>query len=141
MNLGYRVFIVHDDCVTAISQKTFNDFFFRHMKSLSKYANQTLKIAVVIYTLEKKKPKEIIRVDCQLIRVDDSGGIDEEFEQNRMRLVANKLDDMFATGPAKIVSHGSVVNAVRKFDDRRHEHHYPNLSGPAHKRILNALFK
>lgn len=141
MNLGHRVFVVNNDTVTSISQKAFNDFYLRHKESLPQFANQTLNIAVVIYTLDKKKPKEIVRIDYQLMRVNGSGGIDEEFEHDAMRLVANKLDDMFGVVSAEVVSCGSVVNAVRKFDDRRHEHHHPNLSGPAHKRILEALFK
>lgn len=141
MNFGYRVFVVNDDAITSISQKAFNDFYLRHMKSLPQFANQTLNIAVVIYTLEKKKPKEIIRIDCQLMKVDGNGGIDEEFERDGMRLVANRLDDIFDVKPAETVSCGVVVNAARKFDERRHEHRHPNLSGPTHKRILEALFK
>jgi hypothetical protein len=141
MNFGHRVFVVNDDAVTPISQKAFNEFYLRHMNSFPQFANQTLNIAVVIYTLDMKKPKEIIRIDCQLMKVDENGGIDEEFERDGMRLVANRLDGLLAVKPAEDVSCGVVVNATRKFDERRHEHRHPKLSGPAHKRILEVLFK
>lgn len=141
MDVGYRVFIINDDVVTALSQKKFNDFALRHMKMLPQFANQTLHIAVVIYTLEKKKPKQIIRIDSQRMRVDGNGGLDEEFEHDGMRLIANKVDAFLGTAQPEIGSSGSVVHAMSKFDARRDAHRHPSLSGTAHKRILEILFK
>lgn len=141
MDVGYRVFIINDDVVTALSQKKFNDFALRHIKALPQFANQTLHIAIVIYALEKKKPKQIIRIDSQRMRVDGDGGLDEEFEHDGMRLIANKVDAFFGAAQPEIESGGSVVHAMSKFDARRDAHRHPSLSGTAHKRILEILFK
>lgn len=146
MNLGYRVFVVDDDSVTPLSQKVYNDFHSRK-KSIPRFANQTLNIAIAVYTLDKRKPKEIIRIDCQRVRVDANGQLDEDFQFEGLRVIANRLADAFVLGfeseseSAEVAEAGSVVNATHKFDERRHAHHHPALPGPAHKRILDVLFK
>ncbi len=141
MSLGRRVFLVDGDAVTPVALKAFDDFYLRGMTSLPQYANRMLSFAVVSYKLERKKPREIVSIDCLLMRVNADGGIDSEFELDGMRLIADMLDGGSAAQPTEFDGGGHVVNAVRKFDEKRREHRYPTLSGAAHKRILDILFK
>lgn len=140
MNLGYRVFLVEGDTVKAVSRKAFDGFYLRNMNSFPQYAGQVLIFAAVIYRVAKRKPTEIVRLDCQRICVNEAGGVDMEFENGTVRLVADMLDAAIGASATEAVVGGPVVNASARFDDRRKAYRYPNLSGPAHRRILEILF-
>ena len=124
VNLGHRVFIVEGDSVTPISQKLFDDFYLRR---------------TVIYTLANRKPKEIMRIDNHRVKIAAGGALDPEHQMEVLRLVANRIGPESTKGTAGVS--GPIVDAARQFDERRWKHLHPKLSGPAHKRILEALFR
>lgn len=141
MNIGHRVFVVQDDdSIISISQKTFNDFYIREKPVLCQYAGRSVTFAVVLYELENRKPKRIIRIDTQRLRVGDDGGLDKEFKHEYGRLVANRIGGFTTTASSAEFNSGPVVEAASKFDQRRWAHLHPEVSGPALKRILSALF-
>ena len=57
MNLGYRMFVVNDESVVRLSQKSFNDFYILETAPLSQYAGLTIVIVTTIYELKNRKPK------------------------------------------------------------------------------------
>ena len=137
VTIGHRVFIVEDDRIAPLSQKTFNALYFRNEAVLPNYASRTVQIAVVLYTLQSRKPKEVIRIDSMRVRIRGDGSIDEDHQFEGLHLAANRIE-----GPAeKPQSSGNVVDAKASFDQRNWEQRHPKLSRPVQKRILDALFR
>jgi hypothetical protein len=137
MSISHRVFVVEEDAVFPISQKTFTALYLGKVGALPKFAGQTVKIAVVVYTLEQRKPKTIIQIDCERIRILGDGSIDEKYEHEGLHLAANRMWPL----EGNMKSSGNIVDAIARFEERQWDQRHPKLSGPALKRILNALFK
>jgi hypothetical protein len=95
---------------------------------LPKYAGQTILIAVILYTLQERKPKAIIQIDCERIRILDDGSIDMGHEQDGLHLAANRIS-LLETKPR---SSGSVVDATAKFEKRQWDARHPKLSELPH---------
>ncbi len=87
--------------------------------------------------MQQRKPKAIIQIDCERIRILGDGTIDENYEYEGLHLAANRMWQSEASPK----SSGNVVDAIARFEERQWCQHHPKLSGPSHKRILNALFK
>ncbi|MDP1613323.1 MAG: hypothetical protein Q8M11_19875 [Sulfuritalea sp.] len=140
MNIGYRVFVVDENNeIIPISQRSFNDFHMKDKPSLPRFAGRTISVAIVLYTLENRKPNQIFRIDFMRMKVGDDGAPDQEHSFDRLRLVANRVETPFAEEPP-VKNPGPVVNAIEKFDERRWSQLHPQLPGPALKRILKILF-
>jgi hypothetical protein len=140
MNLGYRYFAVReDDSIVHLSRRAFDDFYLRHRSSLLRFSGSILTIATVIYATENRRPKQIVRIECMRVKVDETGALDQDHIETTARLLANRIDKIIG-GVTVDEGAGSVVNALEKFDERRWAHLHPSLSGPAYKRILESLF-
>ena len=63
MSIGHRIFVVEEDAVFPISQKTFNELYSGKVGAFPKFAGQTVQIAVVVYTVHQRKPETIIQID------------------------------------------------------------------------------
>ena len=137
MSIGHRIFIVEEDAIFPLSQKAFDELSSGKTGILPKYAGQTVLIAVIIYTLYQRKPKAIIQIDCERIRILGDGSIDKKHEQDGLHLAANRIW-IPETNPQ---SSGTVVDAKDRFEKRQWDIRHPKLSEPSYKRILNALFK
>jgi hypothetical protein len=137
MNIGHRIFIVEEDAILPLSQKAFNALHSGKAGILPKYAGQTILIAMALYTLQDRKPKTIIQVDCERIRILGDGSIDIEHEQDGLHLAANRIS-LPVTKPR---TSSSVVDATARFEERQWDARHPKLSGLSYKRILNVLFK
>jgi hypothetical protein len=137
VNIGHRIFIIEDNAVVPMSQKTFNAFYFRDEAVLPQFANRTIQLAVILYTLEARKPKEVIRIDSMRVKVRDDGSIDKDDVFKGLHLAANR------TGKSihKPQAFGNVVDAKASFDQKNWQRRHPKLSGPIEKRILDALFR
>ena len=137
MSIGHRIFVIEEDAIFPISQKTFNELYSGKGGALPKFAGQTVQIAVAVYTLHQRKPKTIIQIDCERIRILGDGSIDENYEHEGLHLAANRM------WPSEVnpKSSGNVVDAKARFEERQWDQRHPKLSGPSHERILNALFK
>jgi hypothetical protein len=120
-----------------LSQKAFNEMHSGKAGILPTYAGQTLLIAVIVYTTYQRKPKAIIQIDCERIRILGDGSIDMDHEQDGLHLAANRI----RLPETKPRPSGSVVDATAQFEDRQWDARHPKLSGVSYKRILNALFK
>ena len=57
MSIGHRIFVVEEDAIFPISQKIFNELYSGKVGALSKFAGQTVQIAVAVYTLHQRKPE------------------------------------------------------------------------------------
>lgn len=140
MSIGYRVFVVDENNeIIQISQQSFNDFHMRDKPSLQRFAGRTISVAIVLYTLENRKPSQILRIDFMRMKVGDDGAPDQEQSFDRLRLAANRIGKLFAE-ESPVKNTGPVVNAIEKFDERRWSQLHPQLPGPALKRILKILF-
>ena len=53
MSISHRVFVLEENAVFPISQKTFTALYSGKVGALPKFAGQTVQIAVVIYTVER----------------------------------------------------------------------------------------
>ena len=149
MGLGYRVFFVQDEHVQRIAQKRFNSLYLKKTEPLTQYANKTVISVLAMYELVDRKPDTIVRIDTQKIRFNADGFVDEAYEDEGRRLVASKMDDVFSgllqiSGKDKLNENKnadeSVVDASKRFDDRRWKQRHPELSGPVLKKILNGIF-
>lgn len=140
MNIGYRVFVVDENNgIIQISQRSFNDFHMRDKPSLQRFAGRTISVAIALYTLENRKPNQIVRIDFMRMKVGDDGAPDQEHSFDRLRLAANRVGKLFAEEPPATNTR-PVINAIEKFDERRWSQLHPQLPGPALKRILKILF-
>ena len=137
MSIGHRIFVIEEDAIFPISQKTFNELYSGKVGALPKFAGQTVQIAVVVYTVHQRKPETIIQIDCERIRILGDGSIDESYAYEGLHLAANRMW-LSATNPK---SSGNVVDATARFEERQWDQRHFKLSGPSHERILNALFK
>jgi hypothetical protein len=137
MSIGHRIFVVEEDAVFPISQKTFNELYSGKVGALPKFAGQTVQIAVVVYTVHQRKPETIIQIDCERIRILGDGSIDENYAHEGLHLAANRMW-LSETNPKPS---GNVVDATARFEERQWDQRHPKLSGPSLERILNALFK
>ena len=142
MSFGHRIFIVEGDEVIRISQRSFNDFYFREQPEFPQFGGSTVQFALDIFTLERRMPKQIVRIDCQRVQLAADGSMDQKQKFDTFRMVANRIDRTLFPDeqPGKSGSPANVVDASARFDDRRWNQLHPELSGPAHKRILEALF-
>ena len=79
MSISHRIFVIEEDAIFPVSQKTFNKLYSGQVGALPKFAGQTVQIAVAVYTLHQRKPETIIQIDCERIRILGDGSIDENY--------------------------------------------------------------
>ena len=140
MNLGHRFFVVDGDSVVRLSQKTFNYFYFREAPALPQFAGSTIVVVLVIYELKNRKPERIVRMDTQRMKVNDDGSIDKGHLDEGLDLALGRTSFGYEEEPPSRDRQTSVVHAKKLFDERRWKQRHPELSGPALKMILIALF-
>lgn len=140
MSTGYRIFVVHDDqTIEKLSQKSFNAFYFRNEPALTTFANKAINLAIVFYKLKGRKPEQIYRVDTQRLHVTADGSLDQERSIEAMVLSLNRAG-WGASSRSETKAQGPVIDATARFNEKRWAQYYPQLSGPALGRILQALF-
>ena len=133
--LGYRVYIVGESSIARLSQKVFSAFWFRKEPALPGEAGKTILLAMVMYTLQDRKPLAIVRIDTMRCRVLSGGALDNAYSHEGIRLALDRMG-----GPVPKVVNANVVDAIGPFREKKWRDHHPALSGPAHKRILVDLF-
>jgi hypothetical protein len=102
---------------------------------LPQFASRTIQIAVALYTLEARKPKQVIRIESMRLKVRDDGSIDRDDVFKGLHLAVNR------TGKTqKVQALGNILDAKARFDQRNWEQRHPDLPGPVQKRILEVLF-
>lgn len=139
MSLGHRFFVVDEHSAVRLSQKTFNEFFFRRLPALPGYAGGTLVVAMVVYELENRKPTRIIRIDTHRFRVNADGSMEREHMHDGMRLA---MDRGFGAESREHLSTESpnVIDAKHRFNERRWKQHHPEVPGPVFEKMLVDLF-
>jgi hypothetical protein len=136
MNIGHRIFLIDGNLVSKVSQKTFNALFFRREHAFPEFAGQTKQFAIAMYTLENRKPKQIVRIDCHRLRIGDEGGLDEAHLMRSIHLSFKRHESVARTTSPS----GNVIDAVSQFDEKAWRHLHPELSGPALRQILDSIF-
>ena len=134
------MFIVEGDEVTRISQKTYDAFYSQNEAVLPEYAGRTIMVAVVLDALENRKPKHIVKIDTQRVRVRPDGSIEQGHLSETLHLAVRRIETDYPVSPELEVAAPGVVDATAMFDERRWKQLHPELRGPALKGILNALF-
>lgn len=137
VKLGYRVFVIDGNAVARISQRAFDDFYFRGLPSLPQFAGRLVLVAMVFYALKGRKPDHIVRIDTMRTRITCQGSVDLMHKQKALHIAATAL---VPNAEPKSYEDGNVVDARRHFERRRREVHSPNLPGPVHRKILDQLF-
>ena len=140
LKLGHRIFVIEEDnSIKSISQKSFGDFYLQQKPSLPQFAGRAIVVAIVMYKLENRKPKEIFRIDTLRVRVDQDGSYNQEDSERHSKLIVGRIDRFY--GPETSASSGSVIDAKAKFESKQWDHLHPEIPGPAYQRILEALFR
>lgn len=139
MSFGHRVFVIDGERVVRISQKTFYAFYQLEQASLSQFAGKTVDVAVAFFTLDGRRPKQMVQIDTMRIKVTRVGALDLEHKDEALRLAVNTISWGVRQAEGKTEA-GNVIDAKRRFDKRRSSVHNPKLSGPVHKKILELLF-
>lgn len=143
VSYGYRVFVFTAEKVTHLSRKTFDKFYLRNEPALKAYADQTINLAMVTYTLKNRKPAQIVTIDTLRIAVDENGMMNAEFADRYNRLIVHRLNSYHQpslAGDQGRTTPQNVVNAAIRFDKRGWDTFNPKLPGPIHKQILDSLF-
>ncbi len=149
MSLGYRVFFVNGGDVHRISQRKFNALYLKKTESLSEYADQTVISVLVVYELVDRKPDCIVRMDTQKIRFDEKGFVDKAYESEGLQLAASKMDELLGkmgiSDDMETTVHegrdqGTIVDAGKRFNERRWNQRHPELSGQLLGKILTGVF-
>jgi len=140
VNFGYRIFAVEDDSVVRLSQKSFNEFYFRENASLLQYAGRMIVIVITIYELKNRKPKRVIRIDTQRVKVNSDGSIDKEHLTEGLILAVNRIFVGYEPRPAT-VRNSNVVDGKARFDERRWKLARPSPKRSATKRVMKQLFQ
>lgn len=146
MGVCVRVYLIQPNGeVERVSSKAFEDFYLREKPALVKYAGQCITVATVFYLSEKRKPIEIIKIDCMRVHVSSSGAPDPAFVATATRLLARQLDKGFSKAGLRKTSESEhandvIVESTAAFDDRRWSQLHPPLTGTAHKNILADIF-
>lgn len=137
MSNGLRFFLVDGDDITHLPLKLTEDFFLRQGKFLPQYAGQDITIATVSYELEGRKPTLITAIGCRGYRLTEDGLLDEaDFK-------IGVLAGLDGTDFVQTCCSTSVreTDAKAGVDQQLPEPRNPKLSGLAHQRILETLFK
>ena len=92
MSLGRRVYVVEDDAVTPVAQKTFDEFFFRKGPALRAYSGRTLTFAMPTYELENGRPVRVVRFDTLCLAVTQDGALDEKHYRRRLAHIFAAID-------------------------------------------------
>jgi hypothetical protein len=141
MNVRFRIFWVgDDDSIRRIAVQSFNDFYLKQKPALPQFSNTTITVASVACKFKGRMATEIVKIDCMRVKVGPDGSLDEDSYRDTLRLIGRQISGPSAkTGPG---GQGvcSLVDAADKFDERRWAQLHPELSGPALKQILQALF-
>ena len=122
MSLGRRVYVVEDDAVTPVAQKTFDEFFFRKGPALRAYSGRTLTFAMPTYELQNGRPARVVRFDTLRLAVTEDGSLDEKHYRRR-------LAHIFAAIDMKDPAEAAIARKRRS----------PQISEQAYRRILAHL--
>jgi hypothetical protein len=141
VKLGRRIYVIDDGRPIRIAQRTFDRFFHFHEPTMKEFSGRTLELVIASYSLDGRKPKQVIQIDTMRVMVTAEGVIDRAHQMDALRLAANNITISGLEPDVESEPEGNVVNAKRRFDRRREEVHSPKLSGPVHKQILDDLFK
>jgi hypothetical protein len=76
VSFGHRVFVIEGERIIRISQNAFRDCFERGQPALPQFAGRSIDVAIAFFTLDGRKPKEIVRMDTMRIKVTAVGAID-----------------------------------------------------------------
>ena len=69
MSIGHRIFVIEEDSIFPISQKTLTELYSGKVGALPKFAGQTVQIAVAVYTLHQRKPETIIQINERDLKI------------------------------------------------------------------------
>ena len=135
MGIGHRIFVIQNGNLSRISQKTWQAFMLKGKSELKQFANQKIHTASVYYTLSKRQPDEIIRIDSLYIRVRSDGSMDEEFFREGIFLYSNKTANALDPESKSRSKDNNVIDAKSDFDRRRDKNHHPDLSSTVLRKI------
>lgn len=143
MSIGHRIFVIEEQKLNRISQKLFYAFVQQQSPVLKQFANHQITVAMVFYTLKKRRPEKIVRFDTMNMRVCSDGSLNQEFWMEGIRLTTSRIDFFKHNGSllkSKPESKDNrVIDAKSKFESKRYKNHFPDLSAAMTRKIEIAL--
>ena len=143
MSIGHRIFVIEEQKLNRISQKLFYAFVQEKRPVLKQFANHQVTVAMVFYTLKKRHPEKIVRIDTMKMRVCNDGSINEEFWMEGLKLATSRIDFFNQSGSSLKSKPESkdnrVIDAKSEFDRRRNKNHFPDLSAAMARKIKITL--
>ena len=137
MSLGHRIYVVEDDAISPLAQKTFHDFFFKQAPALPAYSGQTVTFAMPIYEIENRRPVRVVRLDTLRLAVKDDGSLDQD---QYHQLVADTFTALFPAADTARPAETNTVDANMLFAKKREENRWsPKISEAAYGKILAHL--
>jgi len=122
MGLSIRFFIYREGEVKRIPQAKYQRFLDGEPEFLE-YANETLKMAEIVVTVENWEVIEIVRSVFYLQKVEEDGSQGKEFKMDKMRHAVNQIEplDLELTGLAepKEEKPENLIDASNRFEERR----------------------
>lgn len=120
MGLAIRHFLILSSGIKKISQKKYQSFYHNDLDGnvFPDYAGKIIDVADVVLELVNRKPYQIVRIDCPRYKVNDLGGIDTEYRQEKGRYIINFLD------PPKVGKGEDILDASKVFEAKRLKEKY-----------------
>ena len=118
MGLGYRIFFIDDnDSLKRISMAQYERLFRReHGECLKQYSGKRVRCAMVVISVQDRKPQSITWIDCHRIPFDKDGRLDYGQWEKEMRLIGDLLDPIF-----KEERRDNIIDARNIFAKKRYD--------------------
>ncbi len=141
MGIGFRVFLIDDnDSLHRLPMARYE----RLLDSvpgerLPQYAGKRVRCAMVYLEVEGRKPQSIIRIDYQIIPLDEQGRIDRSEREKEMRLVFESMSPLLSI--FKEDRPEKIFDARSKFAKKRYEQEFKWSPSPEiQEAIMSAIF-
>ena len=139
MGIGYRIFVVEEEGIRRVSQKTFDDLFFHKKRPFPEVRGRTIDVIAAFYEVENRKPSRVIRLDSMRLKIRPDGSLDEDQQHQICGLAANRIGRAY--GEEQPQETTNVVDATKRFEDKQWQWHHPEIPASVRKRVLDALFE
>ena len=138
MGISVRIFVFMNGDIKQIPYAKFNRLFEGDKnESLIEFANQRIKVATVFVENQNRTPVDIIRTDCEYIKIDKDGKFDRQ-QQQQKSIDAMRMIDI----PTIEKQPDNIIDSSSHFSKKIFKNKY--LWTPTNdeiQQILNRIFK
>ena len=141
MGIGFRVFLIDDnDSLQRLPMARYERLFDGEPgERLPQFAGKRVRCALVSLEVEGRKPQSIIRIDYQIIPLDEQGRIDRSEQEKEMRLAFEFMSPLLSIFEEERT--GKIVDARSQFAKKRYDQECRWVPSPEiEEAILIAIF-